>query len=142
MSQHYDPEFKFWFDPNNDPENYSKMLQWLLFAHGGIGPMQGQAEHFVVHATEDIPYAKNRYINECKRLYNVLEIGLKDRDYLAGPGRGKYTVADLKPFTWVRIHAHTKISENLDEFPNVKAWAKRLEERLGTAAGLKAVGGT
>lgn len=40
------------------------------------------------------------YINETRRLYNVLEIGLKDRDYLAGPGRGKYTVADLKPFTW------------------------------------------
>ncbi|XP_006460044.1 hypothetical protein AGABI2DRAFT_117003 [Agaricus bisporus var. bisporus H97] len=136
LSQHYDPDFKFWFDPIKDADNYSEMLQWIFFAHGGIGPMQGQAHHFAMRAPEDIPYAKNRYIDETKRLYNVLEIRLKERDYLAGSGRGKYSLADLKTFPWVRIHAKA-ITPTLDEFPNVKAWVQRIEERPATVTGVK-----
>lgn len=79
------------------------MLQWLFFAHGGIGPMQGQANHFVKHAPEDIPYAKKRYLDETRRLYGVLEIRLSEdggRDYLAGQGKGKYSLADIKAAPW------------------------------------------
>ena len=107
--------------------------------HGGIGPMQGQSNHFRRAAPEDIPYAKKReccshsftgrstpdlpgrigYLDETKRLYGVLEIRLQDRDYLAGPGRGKYSLADVNVIPWVRIHAYAGI-ESLDEWPRVK----------------------
>ena len=59
------------------------------------------------------------YINETKRLYGVLEIRLKDRDWLAGPGRGRYTIADINVLGWVRIHTYAGI-ESVDEWPNLK----------------------
>ena len=65
--------------------------------------MQGQLNHFIIFASEDIPYAKNRYLDETKRLYGVLEIRLSEgdgRDYLVGAGRGKYSLADIKSFSW------------------------------------------
>jgi len=58
LVQHYDKDFKFWFDAEKDPNDYNEMLQWLFFAHGGIGPMQGQSNHFKNYAPEDIPYGK------------------------------------------------------------------------------------
>ncbi|KAF9534854.1 hypothetical protein CPB83DRAFT_843055 [Crepidotus variabilis] len=64
------------------------MLQCLFFAHGGIGPMLGQLAHFNRYTSEDIPYAKKLYLDEAKRLFEVSEIRLKERDYLAGAGRG------------------------------------------------------
>jgi len=110
--------------------------------HGGIGPMQGQSHHFRRFVSEDIPYAKSRYLNETKRLYGVLEIRLNEsdgRDYLAGPGRGKYSLADIKSYPWyvrerfcrvnwkvnhyharIRLHALAGIP-TLDEWPSVKA---------------------
>jgi glutathione S-transferase len=100
LAQHYDKGHVFWFDAEKDPNDYSEMLQWLFFAHGGIGPMQGQANHFRNAAPEDIPYAKKRYLDETKRLYGVLEIRLANRDYLAGAGKGKYSIADTKAFSW------------------------------------------
>ncbi|KAF9452488.1 glutathione S-transferase [Macrolepiota fuliginosa MF-IS2] len=135
LAQHYDPEFKFWFNPNTDANNYSEMLQWIFFVHGGLGPMQGQAHHFRLYAPEKIPYGINRYVNETKRLYGVLEIRLKDRDWLAGPGRGKYTLAEIKTFPWLRYHENAGI-ETLDEFPNVKAWLARAEARAASKTGL------
>ena len=80
--------------------------------HGGIGPMQGQSNHFRKYAPEDIPYAKDRYLNETKRLYGVLEIRLNEgggRDFLAGPGRGKYSLADIKGYSWY-VHSGHPIS--------------------------------
>ncbi|KZP00440.1 thioredoxin-like protein [Calocera viscosa TUFC12733] len=96
LAQHYDTEHKFSFDPVKDSDNYSESLQWIFFTHGGIGPMQGQANHFSRYAPEKIPYGITRYVNETKRLYGVLEIRLSEkggRDYLAGDGRGKYSIA-------------------------------------------------
>lgn len=101
--------------------------------------MQGQLNHFRNVAPEDIPYAKNRYLDETKRLYGVLEIRLGEgdgRDYLAGAGRGKYSLADIKAFSWyvsewisitqmgcsyarvVRLHAGSGIT--LDQWPSVE----------------------
>jgi len=128
LVQHYDKEFKFGFDPSKNPDEYSVLLQWLFFAHGGIGPMAGQAGHFIRAAPEEIPYARKRYVDEVKRLYTVLEIRLKDREYLAGPGKGHYTVADVKTWPWVSRHAIINI-QSLDEWPNVKAWVERTAER-------------
>lgn len=59
------------------------------------------------------------YLNETKRLYGVLEIRLRDRDYLAGPGRGTYSIADMNAFPWVSGHTYVGI-ETLDEWPGVK----------------------
>lgn len=136
LAQHYDPEHKFSFSPKGEPNEYSDMIQWLFFAHGGIGPMQGQNHHFNKYAPEDIPYGKKRYLDETKRLYGVLDIRLKDREYLAGAGKGKYSLADIKTFPWIRIHAHAMIP-TLDEFPNVKAWVERCVNREAVEVGLK-----
>lgn len=134
LAQHYDKDYAYWFNPTADPNNYSEMLQWLFFAHGGLGPMQGQNHHFNVYAKEKLPYAQQRYLDETKRLYGVLEIRLKNRDYLAGDGKGKYSLADIKAFPWVKIHAHAQIP-TLDEFPGVKAWVERCVEREASKSG-------
>lgn len=136
LAQHYDKEYKFWFNPQTEADDYSTMVQWLFFSHGGIGPMQGQANHFRNSAPEDISYAKNRYINETKRLYGVLELRLNEGDYLAGPGRGKYSLADIKAFPWVRRHTSAGIP-TLDEWPSIKNWVARCESRVAVEDGLK-----
>ncbi|TQS32222.1 hypothetical protein Golomagni_07467 [Golovinomyces magnicellulatus] len=80
LEKHYDPDHIFsWSDDGDGVDRRSEVTQWLYFVHGGIGPMQGQANHFVRYAPEDIPYGKNRYVTETKRLYQVL-----DRSRLAG----------------------------------------------------------
>ncbi|KAI0786850.1 glutathione S-transferase [Abortiporus biennis] len=136
LEQHYDFSNQFWFNPNLNPNDYSTMLQWIFFSHGGIGPMQGQANHFVNHTSENIPYAKKRYLDETKRLYGVLEIRLTGREWLAGSGRGIYSIADINAFPWVRGYNYLNI-ETLDEWPNVKEWLARIEERPAVKAGLE-----
>jgi len=129
----YDKENKLSWDPIKEPKLYSEQLQWLFFAHGGIGPMQGQANHFKLYAPEKIPYGVNRYINETKRLYSVLEARLATTDFLVG---GKFSLADIKAWPWVRLAPRLEI--DLGEFPNVKAWVERIEARPAVQAGLKA----
>ncbi|KAG1882591.1 glutathione S-transferase [Suillus subluteus] len=143
LEQHYDPERKLGFDPVSQPNDYSDMLQWMLWAHGGVGPMQGQglaANHFNRFAPVDIPYAKNRYILETKRLYGVMEIRLTDRDYLAGPGRGVYSAADINVFPWrvpalINVHQFAGV-ESLDEWPTLQMWFGRIEARKAVQDGL------
>jgi glutathione S-transferase len=135
LAQHYDKDHVFSFDPS-DP-HYSEMLQWIFFAHGGVGPMQGQAGYFTFLAKEDVPFARDRYVNETKRLYGVLEIRLSQgREYLAGPGAGKLSIADLNVFPWINGHAKS-ITKTLDEWPNLKAWHERVGARKGVQAGLQ-----
>ncbi|EIM81720.1 glutathione S-transferase-like protein [Stereum hirsutum FP-91666 SS1] len=134
LAQTKDVEKKFWFDPS-DVENYSELLQWIFFAHGGVGPMQGQANHFIKFAPEDVPYGKKRYLEETKRLYGVLEIRLKDRDWLVGPGRGKYSLADINVYPWVA--AYPFILDSVDEWPALKAWLARNAARPAVEAGFK-----
>ncbi|KAE9382601.1 glutathione S-transferase C-terminal-like protein [Gymnopus androsaceus JB14] len=121
LQQHYDPDNKFGWDCKANPNEYSEALQWIFFAHGGVSPMQGQLVYFTKFTSEDIPYAKKvRYLDETKRLYGVLEIRLsQDRDWLVGPGRGRYSIADINVACVVRIHAFSGI-ETVDEWPNVK----------------------
>ncbi|GBE79238.1 glutathione S-transferase C-terminal-like protein [Sparassis latifolia] len=136
LQQHYDKENKFGFDKDKDADNYSEMLQWIFFAHGGVGPMQGQSNHFQRYAPEVVPYAKKRYLDETKRLYGVLEIRLTDRDWLAGPGRGTYSIADINVLAWIRFHQIAGV-ESLDEWPHVKGWLAKALERPGFQAGIK-----
>ncbi|KAI0693445.1 glutathione S-transferase C-terminal-like protein [Cerioporus squamosus] len=119
LEQHYDTQRKFSFDPRTRADEHSEMLQWMFFVHGGIGPMQGQANHFLKFAPEDIPYAKKRYLDETKRLYGVLNIRLDGREWLAGSGRGTYSVADINAYPWVSGHAFSGI-ETMHEWPHVK----------------------
>jgi len=135
ISQLYDKEHKFSADPIANPQEYSEDLQWIFFAHGGIGPMQGQAGHFAFAAPEKIQYGITRYLNETKRLYGVLEIRLQDRDWLVGPGRGRFGIADIKSFTWVKNGY--RVGVDMSEFPRVSDWLKRIDERPGVQAGFK-----
>jgi len=138
LTLHYDKEKKFVFGPDKDPDDWSELTQWIFFAHGGVGPMQGQSHHFQ-RVAPDNTYGKKRYYEETKRLYGVLEIRLSDRDYLVGPGRGIYTIADLNVFPWIRRHPVAGI-ETLDEWPNLKAWFARILERPAVQAGLAVPG--
>ncbi|KAK7029381.1 Glutathione S-transferase 2 [Paramarasmius palmivorus] len=124
LAAEFDKENKFGYNPSQSPKEYSELLQWLFFTHGGIGPMEGQAAHFL-RASEKIPYAQNRYVNETKRLFGVLESRLSKFDYLVG---NKYTIAEIKTVPWVSKAGLLGIDLE-KEFPKVKAWIQRVESR-------------
>jgi glutathione S-transferase len=92
LTRHYDPENKFSFDVKDD--QYTIAEEWMAWQHGGVGPMQGQANHFLRYAKEKIAYPVQRYVGETERLYGVLNARLEGRDWVAGEGRGKYSIAD------------------------------------------------
>jgi GSH-dependent disulfide-bond oxidoreductase len=101
-------------------------IQWLMWQMGGLGPMAGQNHHFNLYAPEPIPYAQERYTKETARLYHVLDVGLEGRDFLAG----SYSVADMACYPWIVPHRNQQ--QNLDDFPNVKAWFTRIGSRPAT----------
>ncbi|KAF8145274.1 glutathione S-transferase [Mycena galopus ATCC 62051] len=129
----FDKENKFGASAERDPRAYSEIVQWMCFAHGGIGPMQGQLSHFKRAAPEQIPYAINRYLAETRRLFAVLESRLSTRAYLVGD---KYTIADIKTVTWVRRGKNFEIDVE-KEFPRIQAWIDRIEARHAVKQGLK-----
>lgn len=92
-------------------------LQWLMFQMGGVGPMFGQAHHFLRFSPEPVPYAKTRYGNETRRLYGVMDKHLASTEYLAA---GEYTIADIATFPWAARHEWQDV--DLADFPNVKRW--------------------
>jgi GST-like protein len=116
---------------NSDREKYHT-LQWLMFQMGGLGPMLGQAHHFRIYAPEKIDYAYDRYTNEAKRLYNVLEKQLSQQSYLAGES---YSIADIACFPWTRSAANQGI--DWTEYPNTKRWFDAINERPAVQRGLK-----
>lgn len=107
------------------------VIQWLMFQMGGIGPMLGQVHHFRAYAPEQIPYAVNRYTNEAKRLYGVMDRRLDGREWFADD----YSIADIAIFPWLRSWERQGIV--LDEFPNVKRWFQKIEARPAVQRGLK-----
>lgn len=131
LTRHYDPFFNFSF---SDVDNKSRCEQWIAFQHGGIGPMQGQANHFYRLAKERIPYPTQRYIGETERLYGVLDIQLKDREYLVGPGKGKYSIADIANFSWVNISLFAGV--DLEQFSSLKAWWEGINAREAVRKGV------
>ncbi|MHA3050959.1 glutathione S-transferase N-terminal domain-containing protein [Acinetobacter sp. ANC 4640] len=106
-----------------DEQQRVEVEQWLMWQMGGLGPMLGQNHHFNRFAKEKIPYAIDRYINESKRLYGVLEKQLIGLDYVAG----EYSIADMAIFPWLCRYEWQSIE--LDEFPNVKAYMQRMNAR-------------
>jgi glutathione S-transferase len=139
LTRHYDPDHRFSFPVDSD--DYSVAEQWMAWQHGGLGPMQGQANHFLRAAPEKIAYGIQRYVGETERLYGVLDKRLEGRDYVAGPGRGRYSVADISLVGWVNISVFSGIEDLGARFPHVKAWLDRLLARPAVQRGLVVPGG-
>ena len=108
-----------------------EVIQWVMFQMGGIGPIFGQVHHFKRAAKEKVPYAINRYFNECRRLYGVLDLRLTDREYIAND---EVSIADFCTVPWVFRHDWQEI--DLDEFTNVKRWYNNMMQRPALTRGM------
>ena len=108
----------------SDLRTRHQTIQWLMWQMGGVGPMMGQANHFIRYAPEDIPYAKKRYVNEVKRLLGVMEKQLSDRNYLAGD----YSIADMACYPWIAF-SHLLNITLAEDFPKVTEWVDRISQR-------------
>ena len=106
-------------------------LQWLMVQMGSIGPMLGQAHHFLVYAPEKIEYAMQRYAKEANRLYGVLDRRLAESEYVAC---GEYTIADIAIMPWLRSYKNQGV--DMEQFPNVKRWFDAINERPAVKRGL------
>ncbi|KAJ7644061.1 putative theta class glutathione s-transferase [Roridomyces roridus] len=135
LAKFYDKEKKFSFDPATEWKEDSEVTQWMFWANGGLGPMMGQAGWFIRArnnaAIGAVPIAEERYIEETKRLFGVLEIRLKDHEYLVGE---KYSIADMNAYPWVHGHPFCGV-ESLDAWPALKRWHDKLAERESVKAG-------
>lgn len=116
---------------NTDREKFIT-LQWLMFQMGGVGPMLGQAHHFRIYAPEKIEYAINRYTNEAKRVYGVIDRQLAKTAYLAGD---EYTVADIATFPWLRSWKNQGI--DWDDYRHAKRWFDEISERPAVKRGVE-----
>ena len=114
----------------SDRDKFST-LQWLMFQMGGVGPMLGQAHHFRIYAPEKIDYAVNRYTNEAKRLYGVMDKRLGEQAFLAG---SQYTIADIASFPWTRSWKNQGIE--LADFVNVQRWFDEISARPAVIRGV------
>ena len=108
-----------------------EVIQWVMFQMGGIGPIFGQVHHFKRAAKEKVPYAINRYFNECRRLYGVLDSRLAGREYIAND---EVSIADFCTVPWVFRHDWQEI--DLDEFKNVKRWYDNMMQRPALTRGM------
>ncbi len=107
------------------------VMQWVMFQMGHIGPMLGQAHHFLGYAPEKIHYAMDRYRNEANRLYGVLERRLGGSEWIAGD---EYTIADIAIMPWLRSSERQGV--NIAEYPKVKHWFDRINARPAVQRGL------
>ncbi|MCD6042854.1 MAG: thiol:disulfide oxidoreductase [Burkholderiales bacterium] len=105
-------------------------LQWLMFQMGGVGPMFGQAHHFMRAKKDEIPYGSERYGNEAKRLYGVMDKHLEKHRHFAD----EYSIADMAIYPWVARHEWHRVE--LAAFPNVKRWYDALGARPAVAKGM------
>jgi GSH-dependent disulfide-bond oxidoreductase len=101
-----------------------KVMQWTMFQMGHIGPMLGQAHHFLGYAPEKIEYAMNRYRNEANRLYGVVDRQLQESKYLACD---EYTIADMATMPWLRLPERQGV--DIEQYPTLKRWRDALLER-------------
>ncbi len=108
-----------------------EVIQWLMFQMGGVGPMFGQAHHFIRSAKEKVPYAIERYRNETRRLYGVMDRRLNEHEFLAGD----YSIADIATYPWVSRYDYHEV--NLEEFSNVKRWFDIISSRSAVQRGMK-----
>ena len=119
------------FMPTDARARYD-VLQWLMFQMGGVGPMLGQAHHFRIYAPEPIAYAVDRYTNEAKRLYGVMDKRLQSSAYMAG---NDYSIADMAIYPWLRSWQNQGI--DWADYPTLKAWFDRIDERPAVRRGVQ-----
>jgi GST-like protein len=114
---------RFWGDDRYET------LEWLMLQMGGVGPMLGQAHHFLRFNSGKAPYAEARYGVEAKRLYKVLDTRLADRDYLAG----SYSIADMATWPWISRYEWQGV--DFEEYPNLKRWYLNIADREAVQRG-------
>lgn len=108
-----------------------QVIQWLMFQMAGVGPMFGQAHHFLFMPKVDVPYGKKRYHDETRRLYGVMDARLTQARYLAGDD---YSIADIATYPWVaRFERH---QVDLADFPSVNRWYDELSDRPAVVKGM------
>jgi GST-like protein len=107
------------------------VLQWLMFQMGGVGPMFGQAHHFMRAKKDEIPYGTERYGNEAKRLYGVMDRQLAKNAFISG---SEYTIADIATYPWVARHEWHRV--DLAQFPSVKRWYDAVGARPAVQKGM------
>jgi GST-like protein len=114
-----------------DPQGRSLVIQWLMFQMGGIGPMMGQANVFFRYFPEKIQPAIDRYQNECRRLFEVLNTRLADHQWLAGD----YSIADIANWSWVRTYKWSGIS--IDGLDHLQRWMGQMKQRPACQKGVE-----
>lgn len=113
-----------------DPMGRFEVLQWLFWQTGGLGPMAGQLSHFVNYVKEEVPYAKKRYADEYDRLLAVMDVRLRNREFLAGD----YSIADIASFPWVV--PYRRLGNDLDKFTNLRRWFDTMKTRPAVQRGI------
>jgi len=119
------------FMPRSDRAKF-EVLQWLMFQMGGVGPILGQNHHFRLYAPEKIDYAINRYTNEAKRLYGVMDKQVSKTKFIAG---NTYTIADMAIFPWLRNWQNQGI--DWAEYPHLKHWFDTIAARPAVQRGVQ-----
>ena len=107
-----------------------QVLQWLMWQMGGVGPMFGQAHHFMRAKKDEIPYGSERYGNEAKRLYGVADRHLASHEYFAD----EYSIADVAIYPWTARHEWHRV--DLAAYPNVKRWYDKVGARPAVVKGM------
>lgn len=115
-----------------DTRGKYQVLEWLMFQMGGVGPMLGQTHHFRIYAPEKIPYAIDRYTNEARRLYGVMNKRLGQSKYLGG---NSYSIADIAVFPWLRSWKNQGI--DWADFPHLKGWFDEIAARPAVQRGVE-----
>jgi GST-like protein len=116
----------------DDTRGRYEVLQWLMFQMGGVGPMLGQAHHFRIYAPQKIDYAVERYTNEAKRLYGVMDKRLAKSKYLGGKA---YSIADIAVFPWLRSWKNQGI--DWADYPHLKGWFDEIGARPAVQRGVQ-----
>ena len=119
------------FMPRSDRAKF-EVLQWLMFQMGGVGPMLGQNHHFRLYAPEKIEYAINRYTNEAKRLYGVMDKQLSQSKFIAG---NTYSIADMAIFPWLRNWQNQGV--DWADYPHLKHWFDTIAARPAVQRGVQ-----
>ena len=113
-----------------DPKQRIQTLEWLMFQMGGVGPMLGQAHHFLKFNVGKAPYAEQRYGAEAKRLYGVMDRRLGESRFLA---TDDFTIADIATWPWISRYEWQGVS--LGDYPNVRRWYDAVKARPGVQRG-------
>ncbi len=113
-----------------DTRRKYEVIEWLMFQMASVGPMLGQAHHFRRYAPEQLQYAIDRYTNEARRIYNVIDKRVGEAPYLAGD----YSIADIATFPW--LIPHKLQGQSIEDFPNLKRWYDAIMERPAVKRGL------